>query len=70
MSRGRPRALQHLQEADESFWETDRDSRQPPPLLDLQEAKAYNKQPLDLPVLKEAAQKSPSNGYKRPHKRQ
>ena len=49
MSRARPRALQHLKEEDEVFWDTPPATRRPPPLLDLKEAQDFNDKPLALP---------------------
>ena len=68
MSRARPRALLHLKEEDQSFWESDTE-RRPPPILDLQEAKEYNNKPLELPVMKDSGQRPQSERYRRPYKR-
>ena len=65
MSRARPRALQHLKDEDELFWD-EPDKRQPPPVLDLQEAKEYNKQPLALPSIQEAERRRSSGRPSRP----
>lgn len=51
MSRARPRALQHLKEEDEIFWDTEPVNRRPPPLLDLKEAQDYHDKPLVLPTI-------------------
>lgn len=51
MSRARPRALQHLKQEDETFWDTEPASRKPPPLLDLKEAQDYHNKPLVLPSI-------------------
>lgn len=63
MSRARPRALQHLQEEDEGFWDTEPERRRAPPLLDLKEAHEYHAKPLALPkvVDKRNLQKPRSN---------
>ncbi len=49
MSRARPRALQHLKEEDEGFWDTEPERRRAPPVLDLKEAHDYHAKPLALP---------------------
>lgn len=51
MSRARPRALQHLKEEDEIFWDTEPVSRRAPTLLDLKEAQEYHDKPLVLPTI-------------------
>lgn len=63
MSRARPRALQHLQEEDEGFWDTEPERRRAPPVLDLKEAHEYHAKPLALPkvVDKRNLQKPRSN---------
>lgn len=66
MSRARPRALQHLKEEDASFWESDSE-RRPPPLLDLDEAKKYNRKPLNLPVLEEVDARLSLEQYQKPY---
>ena len=49
MSRARPRALQHLKDEDEGFWDTEPERRRAPPVLDLKEAHEYHAKPLTLP---------------------
>lgn len=66
MSRARPRALEHLKEEDASFWESDNE-RRAPPLLDLQEAKEYNRKPLELPALKDVDARRTPDRHKRPY---
>ncbi len=63
MSRARPRALQHLKEEDEGFWDTEPERRRAPPVLDLKEAHEYHAKPLALPkvVDKRNLQKPRSN---------
>ena len=67
MSRARPRALQHLQEEDEMFWDTQPTVRRPPPLLDLKEAQDYHAKPLVLPTVIE---RSKLRGPSRPRQPQ
>ncbi len=51
MSRARPRALQHLKQEDEQFWDTEPEKRRAPPVLDLKEAQGYHEKPLVLPKI-------------------
>lgn len=62
MSRARPRALQHLKDEDEQFWDAEPAKRQVPRMLDLQEAKEYDKQPLVLPSMQEIEQRQRPSG--------
>ena len=68
MSRARPRALQHLKEEDEQFWDAEPAKRQAPRLLDLQEAKEFNEQPLVLPSIQETDRRRPGGHSSRPYR--